>query len=69
MLNDKKLTATAKRRKASREATAPRDATLIAVLPQLRRLEVLAQLVRSSKRFDFTRITPPEDLIREDRER
>jgi plasmid stability protein len=37
--------------------------------PKERRHAVLEELSRTRKRFDFTRITPPEDLIREDRNR
>jgi plasmid stability protein len=42
----------------------------LAVSPPLeRRRAVLADLSRTRKRFDFTRITPPEELIRADRNR
>jgi hypothetical protein len=34
--------------------------------PEARRA-VLAELARSRKRYNFTRITPPEELIRADR--
>jgi len=45
------------------------EALAVSLAPQERRRAVLAELSRKRKRFDFTRITPPEDLIRSDRDR
>ncbi|MGD1070621.1 MAG: hypothetical protein ABSB15_10820 [Bryobacteraceae bacterium] len=45
------------------------EALAVSPQPQERRRNVLAELSRSRRRFDFTRIPPPEDLIRADRNR
>lgn len=57
------------RRTIAQQATVLLAEALAVSPPQERRRAVLAELNRSRKQFDFTRITPPEDLIREDRNR
>jgi hypothetical protein len=57
------------RRTIAQQATVLLAEALATSPPQERRRAVLAELARGRKRFDFTRITPPEDLIRMDRSR
>jgi hypothetical protein len=57
------------RRTIAQQATVLLAEALASTPPQERRRAVLAELARSRKRFDFTRIPPPEDLIRADRNR
>ena len=57
------------RRTIAQQATVLLAEALAASPPQERRRAVLAELARGRKRFDFARITPPEDLIRMDRSR
>jgi hypothetical protein len=45
------------------------EALAVSPPPQEHRRAVLAELARSRKRFDFTRVTPPVELIRADRNR
>jgi plasmid stability protein len=45
------------------------EALAVSPTPRERRRAVLAELSRSRKRFDFTRIASPEELIRVDRNR
>lgn len=57
------------RRTIAQEATVLLAEALAVSPPGERRRAVLDDLSRSRKRFDFSRITPPEKLIRADRNR
>jgi hypothetical protein len=57
------------RRTIAQQATVLLAEALAVSPPQERRRAVLAELARGRKHFDFTRITPPEELIRADRNR
>lgn len=56
------------RRTIAQQASVLLAEALAAPSPEARRA-VLAELARSRKRYNFTRITPPEELIRADRDR
>jgi len=57
------------RRTIAQQATVLLAEALAAASPGEHRRTVLAELGRSRKRFDFSRIATPEELIRADRNR
>jgi hypothetical protein len=57
------------RRTIAQQATTLLMEGLAVSPPRERRRLVLAKLSRRRKPFDFTKVTPPEDLIRADRNR
>jgi hypothetical protein len=57
------------RRTIAQQATMLLMEALAVAPPSERRRAVLAEISRNRKRFDFSRVTPPDELIRADRNR